>query len=219
MSTKVYRSPPVTPDAHLEQMAALREAKEEDLSEFQVRLRRSVLSQKALKKLRKMYIWEMIASGYQPEQIKLTFIAPNSPLNVLVDGLKGDAGARVFKEEILEAVEQHAKLGANAHREIYIQDRQRLLNACWGFLGSVQPSQAKALMELMGGMQQDIATARGIVHQRAGKRPSVRQPASSAPPAKSTEAPVEGGDTEPAGLNWEGEFVADDSEDSVPTPE
>lgn len=223
MTTKVYRPPPVAPNAHLEQLVALKEAEESSLSEFQKMLRRSLLSERALKAMRKMHIREMVIAGYRPEQIKLAFVAPDSSLNTLVDGLKTVTGARTFRGEIVEAFEQCANLDADAYREIYIESRQRLLNACWDFLGRIEPPQAKALIELMDKLQQDIAEAHGAIHQRAGKRPSTHRPGPPSggmkrPPAQLDEA-VKEGDPESVNLNWEEGFEADDSEDSTPTTE
>lgn len=222
MPTKVYRTPPVTPNAHLAQLTALKDAKESDLSKFQKLLRKTLLSERSLKAMRLIHIREMVIAGYPTEQIKLAFVAVESPLNALVDGLQTESGARIFHNEIMAAITECADLNADDYRTIYVESRQRLLDACWGFLGSIEPPQAKALIELMDKLQQDVAESHGAIHQRAGKRPStLRQNPTSGPgepPASEVadaESALSGDDPDQTKFDWEGAFEADDAEDNV----
>ena len=104
MTKPQYRTPPVSPNAHLTQLAALKDVDEKELTEFQLILRKSLLSLRSLKALRKMHIREMAIAGYEPEQIRLAFAAPDSPLGVLISGFKGQSGMDEFRNEIKKAI-------------------------------------------------------------------------------------------------------------------
>lgn len=221
MTTKKYTTPPVRPNAHLEQLTGLKAAKADDLSEFQRLIRHSLLSERALKALRKMHIQEMAVTGYNLEQISLAFVAVDSPLNALVDGLQSKSGAIMFRGEINEALKECAGLSAADHRAIHIRSRQRLLEACWGLLGSVDAQHGRALIELMDKLQLDVAEANGAIGPKVGRRSGMTgrgrgqgaaaDVASSAPAAEPVGQPS-------ADVDWREEFAPDDSpEDANPS--
>ena len=220
MTTTKYRKPPVTLVAQLEQLAFLKEAADNDLSEFQKMARKSLLGERALKALRRVAIREMVVSGQRPHQIKLAFVALDSPLTVLVDGLATKSGMRAFDVEISEEIKKCENLTADESREMWVESRQSLLNACQNSLPDVEPSQRKAMIELMEKLQRDIGEARGVIHERAGKRPSTKRPDSPTEPAEGVASAkkAENGELSEAKM-WEEEFEADDTKDSVPSEE
>ncbi len=157
-------------------------------------------------------IREMAIAGCQPEQIKLAFVTLDSPLHTLLEEIQTDEGARIFVGEIVEAIRQ---CGDMTPAEIYIAGRERLLNACWEVLPRMETSQTKAMVELMDKLQRDIAEARGVIHQRVGRRPRVQPTDPTDPPPASTEAAEEDNPAK-TDVDWEGEFEPDDSaEDSA----
>ncbi len=208
MSKVEYRPPPVTPDAHLEQLAALKDADEGSLSELQKRLRRSLLSSKGTKALRVMHIRDMAVAGFTAEQIKLAFAAPDSPYNPLIAKLQTEAAAKTFKEEIYYALNEVAGMDAVGHRAIYVREQQRLYNVCWEFLRRGDSTSNKTMVELMYKLQQNIAEAHGAVHRQAGKRQNTQQVDKPAP--ASAEEAAEG-DADVAPIDWKEEFEPDDS--------
>lgn len=217
MTTTKYRQPPVTLVSQLEQLSFLKDAADGDISEFQKMARKSLLGERGLKALRKIAIREMVISGYRPHQIKLAFVALESPLTVLVDGLATKSGMRAFDLEINEEIKKCENLTPDESREIWIESRQNLLNACQNSLPNVEPSQRKAMIELMEKLQRDVGEARGVIHERAGKRPSTKRPDSPSEPdddadsAKKTE--------EDEAKMWEEDFEPDDDTNSVPSEE
>lgn len=212
MAKTEYRRPPATPDAHLEQLAALEQAPDNTLSKFQKMMRKSALSERSRKALRNKRIQEMAVVGYSPEQIKLAFIALDSPLNVLVDGLQTKSGMKTFHTEVRDAVNASAILDAAERRVVYVQGRQRLLDVCWGLVA--RGEHTIAILELMEKLQRDVAEAHGAIHERVGKRPSTRQP-DPVPDAAASPKAEEGDPEAVADLNWEEGFEPDDSEDST----
>lgn len=220
MTTKKYATPPVRPNAHLEQLTELKAADADDLSEFQRLIRHSLLSERALKALRQMHIQEMAVTGYNLEQISLAFVAIDSPLNALVDGLQTKSGAVMFRGEINDALKAVGTLSAADYRAIHIRSRQRLLDACWGFLGSIEPQHGRALIELMDRLQLDVAEAHGAIGPKVGRRSGMgrgtRETADVAPSVPVVE-PV---GQPSAAVNWGEEFAPDDSaEDANPSTE
>lgn len=222
MTTTKYRKPPITLVGQFEQLTSLKGAKDNDLSKFQKMARRSLLSERSLKALRRIAIREMVISGYRRHQIKLAFVALDSPLTVLVNGLATKSGMRAFDVEISEETKKCANLTIDESREIWVESRQNLLNACQNSLPGIEPSQRKAMIEMMEKLQRDVAEARGVIHERAGKRPSTKRPdhPTSEPSESAVTANKSGNDELPTTDMWEEDFEPDDrAEDSVSVEE
>lgn len=224
MTTKKYLAPPITPNAHLEQLAELQEVDQETLNDFEKVLLKSLFSARAMKVFRNIHISEMAAAGYTSEQIGLAFAARDSELHPLIVGLTGEKAAHEFLATIKEAVAAYTNLSDEEWGDVYIKNRQRLHQECLALLRRVDASQGRALIELADKLQQDIAEAHGGLFRRAGKRPSTRRSAPSKAGAVEVEEkePAEDADPEETRVNWEvkeGEFKQDDSEDQLPPTE
>jgi len=191
MPTKVYRTPPVTPTTHLEQLVSLKKAKGEKLSAIQKLVKKSLLSRPSLKAMRMEQILEMAIAGFSDERIKLAFAHPDSPLLPLLEGFEGREGMSKFQTEINKAQQKAETMGPEEHRALYVRSCQQLLTAAWGHVGRVEPPQVKALLEFMGKLMQDAAEASGVLKQRAGKRPNTRRSGREiiSPEAESSEPP------------------------------
>ncbi len=215
MTKPVPRPLPVTPDTHLVQLAALKDAEDGDLSDFRKLVRRGILHAKGIKSLRVMHIKRMAGAGYSTEEIKLAFVAPGSLLSPLIDELQS-SGEKTFREEIAEALAECAKPDATTYRAIYIREQQRMYDACWGLVRNADSAHAKPLMELMAKFQQNIAESYGSITAQAGRRSNV-QPTEVLPAsAEAAAAPAD--ETKPGapGVDWNEEFEADDgTEDQV----
>ncbi len=201
-----YVLPPTSLEENLKQLAEIKAADEESLSQFQKDFRTSVLSQPTLKRLRIERMREMVVSGCSEDQIRIAFVAIGSPLNVLVDNLFGDSGVRGFKVEIKTAFEWYDAMDAQGLRDVRVKEQQRLLTACLSAVPRVQPSQVKAMIELAERLQGNIEKLR---------KPDV--PVTDADAAEVEEAIEEAIASE---YGEEEEFVPDDStEDSVSSEE
>ena len=225
MTTKKYITPPITPNAHLEQLAALQEVDDETRNAFERIVFRALASEKALKVYRDIHINEMAAAGYTREQIGLAFAVRDSELHPLIAGLTGETAAREFLARIKEAVASFAELTDEDYAAVYVKRQERLLQETLSFLGRVEPSQSKALLELAERFQQDIAESHGGLFRRAGKRPTTkrstttRSTTSGADLDAQEKEPLEDADPEETRVDWkvkEGEFKQDDdSEDQL----
>ena len=169
----------VTPDAHLKQLAALKAEGEDSLGTFRSLVRKSLLSIHSLKALRVMHIRELAFTGYSREQIKLAFVADDSPLNPLVDGLQSEAGAKTFQEEVKAALVEYDNLDAKTYHKIYVHGQERLIAALWSLLG--RGSGDRATIELLVKLQQNVAESYGTWQQPPGHRGTARPPAPTAP--------------------------------------
>lgn len=217
MPTNVYKTPPVTPEAHLGQLTALKEAADDDLSSIQKAVRNSLLHRTSLKALRTAQILEMAIAGFSNEQIKLAFAAPGSELLPLLEGFTGKDVNR-FNIEIKAAQAQAKEIGPEESRELYIRSRARLLNTCWSFVGRVEPAQAKGMLEFMDKLMQDIAEASGVLKVRAGKRPNTRRAGRTVAPKEEDDDPAEKVEDTPVDVDpdWGGDFEADEQHPTHP---
>jgi len=214
MTTKKYVEPPITPNSHLGQLAALQEVDEETLNDFEKVILKSLFSARAMKVFRNIHISEMAAAGYTAEQIGLAFAARDSELHPLIIGLTGEKAAHEFLATIKEAVAAYTNLSDEDWAGVYIKNRQRLLQETLSSLARVEPSQHKALLELVDKLQQDIAESHGGLFRRAGKRSSTKR--SAAAQEAPEKEPLE--EAEDPKVDWkvkEGEFEDDDSEDQL----
>lgn len=215
MPKRVYTPAPVSPDMHLEQLRELRDKKDDgSLNPVQQLAAKSILGRRTLKALRVKHIRELVVAGYTTEEIKIAFATPSSRFAPLLDGLEGRTGYKTFLSEISDAFTWRDEQGLDVHRDAYIRSRQQLLDACWGVIPKMEASHAKGLIELMDKLVQDIAEARGVLKQRAGKRPSTRRGGRDiSPTAEETgDQPATTPDENPEDVkpDWEGEFEADD---------
>lgn len=217
----VYVPPPVSPHAHLDQLRQLWEVFEgEDvdttLGPMQKMLAKMALGPHGLRKLRVMHIEEMVAAGYNDTQIYLAFATPDSDYALLITHLKGNDSRIKFSRDIKAARDRMKESDVQTRRDWYIQSRQRLLEAAWAALGRVDPSNTKALLELIDKLTQDIAEAHGVLNQRTGKRPSTRRGGrdivQSDAVAEATETTAASEDTEP---DWGGEEFKADEQDNA----
>lgn len=178
------------------------------LTDAQKAMARQVLGSRSLDVFRYQAIFEMVASGYLDEEIKMMLADPDSPYSILIEGLKPDRLAETLRAVLRKVKKDRDKGGPEQSRNDFIQQQRRLIDATWVTLEEAGAAHHKSLLEFIDNRTRAVAEAEGIVFNRAG-RTSVKQ----SPAEEKQSEPEE----EPAGEsddpNWDEEFKADEGED------
>ena len=177
------------------------------LTDAQKAMARQVLGSRSLDVFRYQAIFEMVASGYLDEEIKMMLADPDSPYSILIEGLKPDRLAETLRAVLRKVKKDRDKGGPEQSRNDFIQQQRRLIDATWVTLEEAGAAHHKSLLEFIDNRTRAVAEAEGIVFNRAG-RTSVKQ----SPVEEKQPEPDEKPADEPDDPNWEEEYHVDEGE-------
>ena len=178
------------------------------LTDAQKAMARQVLGSRSLDVFRYQAIFEMVASGYLDEEIKMMLADPDSPYSILIEGLKPDRLAETLRAVLRKVKKDRDKGGPEQSRNDFIQQQRRLIDATWVTLEEAGAAHHKSLLEFIDNRTRAVAEAEGIVFNRAGRTSVKQSPVEEKQPESEEEPAGESDDP-----NWDEEYKADEGED------
>ncbi len=179
------------------------------MTDAQKAMARQVLGSRSLDVFRYQAIYEMVASGYIDEEIKMMLADPDSPYSILIEGLKPDRLGETLRAVLRKVKKDREKGGSVQARDDFIKQQRRLIDATWVTLEEAGAAHHKSLLEFIDERTRAVAEAEGIVFNRAGRTNVKQPPAEEKQPEPESEDEPAGEDIEP---NWDEEYHVDESD-------
>lgn len=185
----------------LERLVAIAEASDDEFSATEEWIRRSVLSQPAVRQLRMATMEDLLASGQTPAEVKMAFLTDKKLTPLLANWkTKGDKGYIAFSNELRAARKTVDQDESNAALRGYKRILRLILAQATNAMTQATGAQVRPLLELASDTARAIAIMEGAIFQTPGQLAS---PLGGRPTKKGQFAPQQTGPLSPEEVDQE----------------